>query len=124
MSRIRLNIPADWQCQVVGAIEMSDHPADLSEDMLDVILPNGFLVSAGWIPDGGPNGQYVVTLTSGGRHIIDSYESKSPLDAFQAVLERIDQYRWRNLNVSQSADTPVIYPVQSPQVRQGCISSS
>ena len=63
MKEIHPSVPKD--CQVVGALHDSDDARDLGEDMIDVSLPNGYLVSAGWFPEGSPDGKYVVTVSDG-----------------------------------------------------------
>ena len=109
MNAIPFSIPANYG-QVFGAVYTSNNPDDLSEDMLDVLLPNGLLVCAGWYPDSDPNGEYVVTLTNCGRQIIRPIHTKSPHTALLAVLDLVDQYRWRSLNLSQSEDISANYP--------------
>lgn len=68
MNRIDIAIP---DCEVYGALYESDDFFDLGEDMVDVVLPNGVLVSAGWVPEGDPNGQYRVAITNGLDHLSD-----------------------------------------------------
>lgn len=52
-------------CKVVGALYGAGDPRDLGEDMLDVTLPNGCLISAGWYPEGSPDGSYRISVTQG-----------------------------------------------------------
>jgi hypothetical protein len=63
MIRLIPSVPHD--CNVVGTIYWDDAPAVLSEDMLEVTLPNGVLVSCGWYPEGNPAGSYRITASEG-----------------------------------------------------------
>jgi hypothetical protein len=49
-------------CDVAGFVYAADVPEELGEDMLDLSLPNGVLVTAGWYPEGDPDGQYRVSV--------------------------------------------------------------
>lgn len=52
--------------QIIGDLKFSDKPSDLSEDMLEVQLPNGVLVHAGWYPESSPTGCYRITVNKNG----------------------------------------------------------
>jgi hypothetical protein len=108
MRHLQINVPSDWNCQVFGAICDSDNPVHLSEDMVEVALPNGFLISAGWTCVGDPSGNYVVTLTNGLQHVIPPLECKSAEDARDAVVDRINEYRWRSSIIPMSSDGEAI----------------
>lgn len=109
MNNLPISIAPDLGCLVRGCIVASNNPADLSEDMLEIAMPNGLLVCAGWEPESDPNGQYIVTLSGGMRLLNEPYETSDALDAVQKVQEIVNQYWWRSgLNVSQSEDiTPI-----------------
>jgi len=47
-------LPAD--CTIFGSIIEADNPDDLGEDMMDIVLPNGITIHAGW-----SQGSYMVT---------------------------------------------------------------
>jgi hypothetical protein len=103
MKTFPIDFPGEWNCTVSGAIVASDSAADLSEDMIEVLLPNGFLVSAGWAPDSDPSGEYVVTVTSDMRQLIEPFKTTSVLEAIQEVRERVGAFYYRRTcNVSQS----------------------
>ena len=108
MSYQSFNLVLDksWNCTCRGTIVASDDPADLSEDMCEVLLHrNNFLVSVGWSPDGDPNGDYVVTLTSGGRHLIPPIETKDVLEAVNETRDLVREYWSRSLCVTSSTDS-------------------
>jgi len=52
--------------------------------MLDVILPNGLLISAGWYPEGDQKGRYWVAVHRGLQEVIPAIESET---AAQAVVD-------------------------------------
>lgn len=55
----------DKSCRVVGYIyDLADRSL-LSEDMISVELPNGFLVSCGWNNEGYSDGAYLIVVTYG-----------------------------------------------------------
>lgn len=58
-------VPESWGCEVVGYLYDSDDPVDLSQDMLEVMTPSGILITAGWEPDGKPDGAYIVRASFG-----------------------------------------------------------
>lgn len=59
----RMELPEG--CKVVGALYGAEDPRDLGEDMLEVSLLNGRLISAGWYPEGSPDGSYRISVTQG-----------------------------------------------------------
>ena len=79
-----LEVHLDPTFHLVGAIVQSDDAADLSQDMIDIRLPNGLLVHAGWYPDSDPNGEYRITLYRGLQRVRAPIYTK---DAWQAVEE-------------------------------------
>jgi len=54
MQHVQMRLPEG--CEVVGALYDAEDPRDLGEDMLDITLPNGRLISAGLVPQTGPTG--------------------------------------------------------------------
>ena len=52
-------------CQVTGELVESADPRDLSEDMIEIELPNGVLIDAGWYPESSPQGRYRVVASLG-----------------------------------------------------------
>lgn len=65
MRIIDVIMPTDLGCQVHGSLIASNDPRDLGEDMVDVLLPNGLLISAGWFPESDPKGGYRLTVANG-----------------------------------------------------------
>lgn len=63
MIRVFPNLPDG--CDVSGHIYWDDNPRVMGEDMLDVLLPNGILISCGWYPEGNPAGSYRITASEG-----------------------------------------------------------
>lgn len=63
MTEIHTPIPEG--CHAVGCIYADADRSILGEDMLDVTLPNGVLVSVGWYPECDPKGQYRIIVSRG-----------------------------------------------------------
>src|SRR5262245_22264259 len=57
------------RAMIVGFILESDDFMDLSQDMLEVSLPDGVLIKCGWYPDSSPSGSYRVSVSRGLRQI-------------------------------------------------------
>lgn len=57
--QIQIAIPG---CEVAGFLYSADSAEALGEDMLDVSLPGGVLVTAGWYLEGAASGQYRVSV--------------------------------------------------------------
>ncbi len=47
-------------CEVVGFLYDSDDPTELGQDMVEVRLPIGVAINAGWYPEGDAAGKYIV----------------------------------------------------------------
>jgi len=92
-------------CQVSGFLYECDVKHEQGEDMLDVVLPNGILVSAGWYPDGDPSGSYCVLVYRGYERLIPVIESKT-VDEAAAEIERcVRQFRGRNLQAVNDSES-------------------
>lgn len=78
------NVPPG--CQVIGHIYWDSDHRVLGEDMLDLQLANGILISCGWYPEGSPNGSYRITVGEG-FHEIRRTSRKNDFEAC-AVVER------------------------------------
>ena len=102
MTKHDVKIPSEWGCIVRGALYSSDDPDDLSEDMIEVRLPNGMLVCAGWCDS---DSRYEITVTLNGRLIIEPSYTKSAVVAGERIIERIENYRWRNFSTPNTDDT-------------------
>jgi hypothetical protein len=84
-------------CKVQGFLYESDSKYEHSQDMLDISLPNGILIIAGWFPDGDPSGAYRVSVFRGYNEIVPSSECLNIDDAANDVNERIQEFFGRNL---------------------------
>ena len=82
MINIVPNVPSS--CRVFGQLYWDDDRTLLGEDMVDVLLPNGILVSCGWYAEGDANGRYVVAVTDR-FHCLRRVETKSVSDARKHV---------------------------------------
>lgn len=71
-------------CQVFGHIYWDKDSRILGEDMLDVQLSNGVLISCGWYPEGDPNGCYRITVNEG-FHVIRWLQCKNDFEACAIV---------------------------------------
>jgi len=78
-------IPAVLNCTLTGYLYDSDDPADLGQTMVEVATTNGILIEAGWIPDGDPNGSYVVTVTDGMRAVYRPYKTTDIREAAKKI---------------------------------------
>lgn len=67
MIRLHPTVPND--CQVFGFLYWHQNPRARGEDMVDVQLPNGLLISCGWYPEGDANGCYRITVSEGFQEI-------------------------------------------------------
>jgi hypothetical protein len=92
MTEYTPSFPEDWDCEVVGFLYDAEDPADLSQDMLEVTLPNGFIIDAGWVPDGDQNGCYVVTASYGLKELL-RIPSKQLDEAMADVYGMVERFR-------------------------------
>lgn len=69
-------------CTTVGQLYWNENPEAMTEDMLEVQLPDGKLVSVGWFED-----RYYVDVTFNGEYVI-SFWAKS-LDKVREILPNI-----------------------------------
>jgi hypothetical protein len=106
MRRVDINVPAEIGCDVTGFLYDSPLHQQLSEDMLEVCLDNGFLIDAGWYPHGDARGSYMISV-SRGLELIISRNTKDVSEAAQIVEELISAYGrpWRQY--VHSATTPL-----------------
>lgn len=102
MSDFQLPKLAEPDCEIYGQVYWTDDHDGMSEDMVDVRLPNGILVSAGW---SSVDNKYVITVCLQGRLIIPPWYTESAIEAQESIVERIKGYRGRNFSVSNSDDT-------------------
>ena len=87
------NVPPE--CQVSGFIYEASDVQRLGEDMVDVVLPNGILVTAGWFPDGCAAGKYRVSVYRGYDQLISPLESACADDAARNVEQVVSQFIYK-----------------------------
>lgn len=113
MTEYKINFPAAWNCRVSGSVVDSVDPADLSEDMLEVSLPSGILVCAGWEP---ATGQYLVSVVKGLEDIIPPQVERDADSVIQTVGDLVDEYRspaplhYRAISNTTATDMAVFAP--------------
>jgi hypothetical protein len=100
MIRVNPTIPPD--CAAVGSIYWDDNPAILGEDMLEVTLPYGRLVSCGWYPEGDPAGCFRITVSEGFEEL-RRVETKSIFDARSKVEQLCREFSAPVLRLSDTA---------------------
>jgi len=94
------------ECDVHGFLYECDSKHEMGEDMLDVSLPNGVLIIAGWYPEGDPSGCYCVSVYRGYEELIPALESGDIEAATADVEQCVQQFFDRNLQtVSDSEST-------------------
>ena len=84
---IHLNLPAHLGCEVVGFLYESDDVAELGQDMIEVRVPTGVTINAGWYPEGSPEGAYRVRTW--GRVEFPDMQADNADDAHQLILTLI-----------------------------------
>jgi hypothetical protein len=89
MRKVRPQVPDG--CEVVGFLYGSDDMQELGEDMLDVSLPNGLLISAGWFPEGSETGNYLVTVADGLEFVTPPLRSRD-LDETRETVEFLARF--------------------------------
>ena len=60
--RVSIHPPSEVTCEVIGFLYSCDDPRELGQDMVEVRLPNGIRINAGWYPEGDPDGCYHVSV--------------------------------------------------------------
>jgi hypothetical protein len=80
-------------CALSGYLYDDQDKRILGEDMVEVLLSNGILVSAGWYPESSPQGKYRVLATEGfdclrDESTDDVYVAKELVESFARVLSR------------------------------------
>jgi hypothetical protein len=110
MKTVSLSLPAD--CEVVGELYDSPDPAARGEDMIEVHLPNGVVIDAGWYPEGAQDGAYRVALYLGSERLTPNFRTRD----INAAAKRIQEVAWESVASSAAPMlTPVVLsPVESP----------
>jgi len=57
-----LSFPECPSCRVIGFLYSSDDTAELGQDMVEVRLPIGVTINAGWYPEGAALGSYLIKV--------------------------------------------------------------
>lgn len=81
---IRLTPTTPENCDVRGRIYWDPNLTILGEDMVDVMLPSGILISCGWYPEGDPAGRFVITASEGFEEL-RRVETTKVIDALSIV---------------------------------------
>jgi len=100
-----IQFPTSWNCRISGVISESADPNDLSEDMLEVALPSGVLVCAGWT-DEGSGGGYLISVIRGLEDVIQPIVDRNAASAVETVQQLVDRYRKR-------AGSPSLEPISN-----------
>ena len=95
MRTIQPQIDEALGCEVIGAIYDSSNRDDLSEDMLEVLIPDGVQICVGWSAN---DGAYRITATHGLEHLRGPISTSDP-DATARLVEQ-----W----VAEMAEHPAI----------------
>lgn len=95
--------PLPAECRVHGFLYEADDVRQLSEDMLDVVLPHGLLVTAGWYPDGDANGCYRICIYRDYEVLIEPITTKDVDNAAAEVCQLVAT--WMVSNISAATDT-------------------
>lgn len=77
---------------VHGSLAIGTNNQLLSEDMVDVELPNGILISTGWYPEGDINGSYKISVTKG-FNLLEERHSCDPLITLEIIQEFAEKYK-------------------------------
>lgn len=92
-------------CKVSGFLYESDSTYEQGEDMLDVVLPNGILVSGGWYPDGDPSGKYAIMVYRGYERLIPIIKTNNVDSAAQEMQQCVETFMARNLQTVSDSDS-------------------
>ena len=100
-------------CEVFGYLYEGNGKVVPGEDMLDVRLPNGILVVAGWFEECEPKGAYRVSVLRGYEEIVPALESEDINQAMTDVETRVEEFHSRNLYVSNAENTVCDFDLQA-----------
>jgi hypothetical protein len=97
--------PTISDCEITGFLYEADCPQCLGEDMMDVVLPNGILITAGWYPEGSPRGTYRICVYRGHDELIPPIASRD-IDQIACDLEMLaSTYRDRDFRAVSDAES-------------------
>lgn len=63
MKRLNITVPVECDAKIVGFLYDEPVATLRSADMIEILLPNGVLIEAGWHPEGSAAGSYLVTAS-------------------------------------------------------------
>jgi hypothetical protein len=106
--------------KVVGFIYWDADLTILGEDMVDVMLPSGVLISCGWYPEGDASGTYRLTASEGFEEL-HRIETDDPQVASALVQIMCVAFSGRAFFVSSSG-APQQIPVRTPMGGMGFAS--
>lgn len=98
----RVDIHPQIACEVVGFLYSSDDPRDLGQDMLEVRLPNGIRINAGWYPEGSPAGCYRISV--GGAYELPPVEREDIDEVAREIETLIARLSNRSVQWADSGD--------------------
>jgi hypothetical protein len=100
-------IPArqDLRKYITGEIVASDDPFELSEDMVEVALPNGILIYAGWYDHDDAKASYRIYVDYDLARLIPYLETDDPRLAASEVATLAGKYENYPVRVSDSEST-------------------
>lgn len=110
MRRHTLNFDPDMRVVVRGHVVESENARHLSEDMAEVELPNGILVTVGWFQRDGLTGEYVIAPLLGTETISEPFRTSAPLQAIEAVIDFVNQFADQGDTIARSLADDAPFP--------------
>ncbi len=92
MRLIPLNIQPEWKVLISGSLYYEADPRLRGEDMVEVRLANGLLISCGWYPEGQIDGCYLITVSEGLEFVRSPIELDNINDARQVIETMASHY--------------------------------
>ena len=74
-------------CKVVGYLYDDPDPQGRGQDMVEIRLPNGIVIDAGWYPEGDPNGRYRIAFHQGAERLRENVGTQD-IDELARKIER------------------------------------
>ena len=87
ISKIAIPFRGKCDCEVSGFLYEADDPRVLGQDMVEVRLPMGIHINAGWYPEGDVDGTYVVAVH--GAAAIPSSERATASEAAEVIADLV-----------------------------------
>jgi hypothetical protein len=105
MKLIPIPISPELARYVTGEIVSDANSLILSEDMVEIDLPNGVLVYAGWYERGTDSGKYRIYVDYDLGRLIPYIETDDPYEAANEVATLAAQFARRSCQVSDAEST-------------------